>query len=179
MTKKGAEMIYGIVYRKSGQGDRAKYACLMRQYEKFSSREEESRLSPFIRTIIEEETGDGYLLAEKIAQYARDNHIELDMPIDLAGIQRSACLSDDERLEMLETSVRVLARKLEESRRKLWETEYAHWCVSQVLGSAEYVLDSNNSVLKIAIEQFGDEPISEAIPLANAEYEKYRLAHLH
>ena len=172
-------MIYGIIYLHSGYGDRAKYTSIMRSYEKFASREEESRLSPFIRTIVEEETGDGFLLAEKIARYARDNHIELEMPIDLAGIQRSACLSDDERREMLETSVRVLARKLEECRRRLWDAEYAHWCANQHLGCAEYVLDNNKNVLQIALTKFGNESISDAIHMATEEYEKYRLQHLH
>ena|SRR3989344_2869211 len=172
-------MIYGIIYLHSGYGERAKYAFIMRQYEKFTSREEESRLPLFIRTIIEEETGDGYLLAEKIAQYARDNHIEFETPIDLTGIQRSACLSDDERREMLETSVRVLARKLEECRRRLWDAEYAHWCANQHLGCAEYVLDNNKNVLQIALTKFGNESISDAIHMATEEYEKYRLQHLH
>ena len=172
-------MIYGIIYLHSGYGERAKYAFIMRQYEKFTSREEESRLPLFIRTIIEEETGDGYWLAEKIAQYARDNHIEFETPIDLTGIQRSACLSDDERREMLETSVRVLARKLEECRRRLWDAEYAHWCANQHLGCAEYVLDNNKNVLQIALTKFGNESISDAIHMATEEYEKYRLQHLH
>ena len=172
-------MIYGIIYLHSGYGERAKYAFIMRQYEKFTSREEESRLPLFIRTIIEEETGDGYLLAEKIAQYARDNHIEFETPIDLTGIQRSACLSDDERREMLESSVRVLARKLEECRRRLWDAEYAHWCANQHLGCAEYVLDNNKNVLQIALTKFGNESISDAIHMATEEYEKYRLQHLH
>ncbi len=163
-------MIYGIIVHR-GNG---KHAFIMRQHSKFKSAVEEQMLAPYIVKIIEEETGDSFLLAEKIATYVREHHLEMEMPIDLTGISRSACLSAEERTEMLETSVRVLARKLEEAEHRIWELEYAHWCAHVHSVSASYELEQNNAIIGIAQRELECEHISEAA----LRYEQYQVDNL-
>ena len=166
--------MYGIIYYK-GVG---KYSFFCRQFVKFRDPEEERLIAPFIKTIIEEETGDGILLMEKMAQYVRENHLELEFPIDLIGIEKSANLSDRDRIEMLETSVRALAQQLEDAQRKAWELEYARWYANNNLVSVEFILSQNAEILEIAISKFGDENISDALLKATEAYKQDIQDHL-
>lgn len=167
-------MLYGIIYSR-GNG---KYAIKKRRFLKFLSRDEEIRLGPFIRTIIEEQTMYEPALDKKIAQYIRDNHLEMEMPIDILT-NECAAMSDSERIKKLEMTIDLYALLVDQLQHRAWDLEYAHWCADHSLGSAEYVLDHNQEVLQIAITKFGNESISDAIEKATAEYEDYRRDHLH
>ena len=163
-------MLYGIIMHR-GSG---KYSFMMRPLTKFKNAEEERLLSPHIAAILEEETGDGFLLAEKIAAYVRKHNLSMETPIDLTGVARSACLSQDERTEMLQTSVRVLAKKLEDAERKIWELEYAHWCAHSYSVSASHELGQIEEILRIAREDLECEHIYEA----TMKYEQWKADHL-
>ena len=164
-------MLYGIIYDRGG----GKYAFMMRQYTTFRSLEEENSLLPHIVAIIEEETGDGFLLAEKIAQYVREHHLTLEIPLDLTGISRAASLSDAERMEMLGTSVRALAQKLDESQRKTWELEFAHWCANKQHEVMEYLLGEIKAIIGVAQIEFYCKHIARAFE----KYEKDKQERLH
>lgn len=163
-------MIYGLIIHR-GLG---KHAFIMRQWTKFQSLQEEQLLTPHIVKIIEEETSDGFLLAEKIAAYVREHSLKMEMPIDLTGIARSVNLSQDKRMEMIQTSVRVLAQKLEAAERKNWELEYAHWCAHVYGVGASYQLERTGEIIRIASEELECGHLAEA----TSKYEEWKSKHL-
>lgn len=154
-------MLYGIIYYRGQNGE---YGFIARR-QKFDSAEEQKQLSPYILAILQEETGDIFLLEQKVLRYAKENGVTIVHDFSSSDVDEVAEISTEERIEMLESSVRALAAKLEAVQREKWELEYAAWCVNQQQDDvvrSEFLLGEASAIMKIARNQFGCKHIKRA-----------------
>lgn len=114
-------MIYAHIYDHSGQ----KRICY-RKFFKFHDTEEDKRVAKNLVATISEPTGDDLLLAKQVIDYAEKEGLHI-AGFSMSSVRRRVLeqvsdLPPEDRVAMLETSVRNTAAWLEKTSRELAET---------------------------------------------------------
>jgi len=159
-------MMYAHIYNDFGT-----FKVCYRHLKKFTGIDDEKKISRNLLKTIQEETGDDMVLAKKVAEYIQGEGIHIDgfSSEAVAQINRTAALSESDRIEMLITSTRNLAALLEIEWRKNVELVKRNKAFeifledkSRILEKLLYHLEVQDTIMAIAENELESGDIEEA-----------------
>ena len=154
-------MIYAHIYNNFGQT-----RICYRKFFKFHDTEEDKRIAKNLIATISEPTGDDLFLAKQVVDYAEKEGLHIDgLPtssVKRRVVEQVSALPLEDKIEMLEISVRNLAALLEKDRRELAETRAKLRQLSDRNGVLIYALELTAAIELIAEVELGCEHTKEA-----------------
>ena len=154
-------MIYAHIYNNFGQT-----RICYRKFFKFHDTEEDKRIAKNLIATISEPTGDDLFLAKQVVDYAEKEglHIEgfLMSSVKKRVLEQVSALPAEDKIEMLEISVRNLVALWERDRRELAEIRAKLKQLQDRNGVLIYALEVTAAIELIAEGELCCEHIQEA-----------------